>query len=179
VHSAQPLASLCTGDWWNNGNFGQYRNKTGCFGCTASCLFTLCSVCVSALQNVFSNNLCESTTQWETCQIFKGQTVGALLAWAPIIKAAVSKWWWCTQIMGKHHLRVFVDWKPKVKGSAALWRGKKVKQSHYRPEQAQRVDRGIVLTFHDLGARRGVSAALRSSCFTPGKDPVPTVQEAG
>jgi hypothetical protein len=32
---------------------------------------------------------------------------------------------------------------------------KKVKQSHYRPEQAQRVGRGIALLFRDLGARRG------------------------
>jgi hypothetical protein len=31
----------------------------------------------------------------------------------------------------------------------------KVKQSHYRPEQAQRVGRGIALLFRDLGARRG------------------------
>jgi hypothetical protein len=28
------------------------------------------------------------------------------------------------------------------------------KQSRYRPEQAQRVDRGIALPFRDLGARR-------------------------
>jgi hypothetical protein len=31
----------------------------------------------------------------------------------------------------------------------------KVKLSRYRPEQAQRVDRGIALPFLDLGARRG------------------------
>jgi hypothetical protein len=30
----------------------------------------------------------------------------------------------------------------------------KVKLSRYRPEQAQRVDRGITLLFLDLGARR-------------------------
>jgi hypothetical protein len=49
----------------------------------------------------------------------------------------------------------------------------KVKQSGYRPEQAQRVDRGIALPFRDLGVRRGVWGS------TPGKDPVPIVQEAG
>jgi hypothetical protein len=32
---------------------------------------------------------------------------------------------------------------------------KNVKQSRYRPEQAQRVNRGIALPFRDLGARRG------------------------
>jgi hypothetical protein len=31
----------------------------------------------------------------------------------------------------------------------------KVKQSRYRPEQAQRVDRGTALSFLDPGARRG------------------------
>jgi hypothetical protein len=31
----------------------------------------------------------------------------------------------------------------------------KVKESCYRPEQAQRVDRGIALSFLDPGARRG------------------------
>jgi hypothetical protein len=31
----------------------------------------------------------------------------------------------------------------------------KIKQSHFRPEQAQRVDRYIALSFRDLGARRG------------------------
>jgi hypothetical protein len=37
---------------------------------------------------------------------------------------------------------------------------KKVKQSHYRPEQAQRVGRGIALIFRDLGARRGWVVSL-------------------
>jgi hypothetical protein len=36
---------------------------------------------------------------------------------------------------------------------------KKVKQSRYRPEQAQRVDRGRALTFRDLGTRWGVWSA--------------------
>jgi hypothetical protein len=34
-------------------------------------------------------------------------------------------------------------------------REKKGKLSRYRPEQAQRVDRGIALSFRDPGARRG------------------------
>jgi hypothetical protein len=56
---------------------------------------------------------------------------------------------------------------------------KKVKQSRYRPEQAQMVDRGIALPFRDVGTRRGVWSASRPDRFTPGKDPVPTVQKAG
>ena len=45
---------------------------------------------------------------------------------------------------------------------------------------AQRVGRGIALLFHDRGTRRvwEVSVTLRP-LFTPGKDPVPIVQEAG
>ena len=56
----------------------------------------------------------------------------------------------------------------------------KVKFSRYRPGVAQRVDRGIDLLFHDRGTRRGwvVSSTPRPH-FTPGKDPVPILQEAG
>ena len=56
----------------------------------------------------------------------------------------------------------------------------KVKWSRYRPGVAQRVGRGIALLFHDHGTRREwvVSSTPRSN-FTPGKDPVPIVQEAG
>ena len=45
---------------------------------------------------------------------------------------------------------------------------------------AQRVGRGIALLFHDRVTRRGwvVSSTPRSH-FTPGKDPVPILQEAG
>ena len=59
-------------------------------------------------------------------------------------------------------------------------KGKKVKWSRYRPSVAQRVGRGIVLLFHDRGTRRGwvVSSTPRPH-FTPGKDPVPILQEAG
>ena len=55
-----------------------------------------------------------------------------------------------------------------------------VKWSRYRPGVAQRVGRGIALLFHDRGTRRGwvVSSTPRPH-FTPGKDQVPTAQEAG
>jgi hypothetical protein len=36
-----------------------------------------------------------------------------------------------------------------------LGKNVKVKQSRYKPELAYRVDRGVALSFHDLGARRG------------------------
>jgi len=57
---------------------------------------------------------------------------------------------------------------------------KKVKWSRYRPGVAQRVGRGIALLLHDHGTRRGwvVSSTPRPH-FTPGKDPVPILQEAG
>jgi len=45
---------------------------------------------------------------------------------------------------------------------------------------AQRVDRGIALLFHDRGTRRGwVVSSTPQPHFTPGKDPVPILQEAG
>ena len=55
-----------------------------------------------------------------------------------------------------------------------------VKWSRCRPGVAQRVGRGIALLFHDRGTRRGwvVSSTPRPH-FTPGKDPVPILQEAG
>jgi hypothetical protein len=45
---------------------------------------------------------------------------------------------------------------------------------------AQRVGRGIAILFHDRGTRGGwvVSSTPRPH-FTPGKDPVPILQEAG
>ena len=66
-------------------------------------------------------------------------------------------------------------WRPQ------LLRGRsEVKWSRYRTGVAQRVGRGIALLFHDRGTRRGwvVSSAPRPH-FTPGKDPVPILQEAG
>ena len=56
----------------------------------------------------------------------------------------------------------------------------KVKWSRYRLGVAQRVGRGIALLFHDRGTRRGwvVSSTPRPH-FTPGKDTVPILQEAG
>ena len=55
-----------------------------------------------------------------------------------------------------------------------------VKCSRYRPGVAQKVGRGIALLFHDCGTRRGwvVSSTPRPH-FTPGKDPVTILQEAG
>ena len=56
----------------------------------------------------------------------------------------------------------------------------KVKWSRYRPGVAQRVGRGIALLFHDQGTRRGwVASSTPRPQFTPGKDPVPILQEAG
>jgi len=57
---------------------------------------------------------------------------------------------------------------------------KKVKWPRYRPDVAQRVCTGIALLFHNRGTRRGwvVSSTPRPH-FTPGKDPVSILQEAG
>jgi hypothetical protein len=44
---------------------------------------------------------------------------------------------------------------------------------------AYRGSRGVALTFHDHGTRRGEGSASRPGRFAPGKDPVPILQEAG
>jgi len=45
---------------------------------------------------------------------------------------------------------------------------------------AQRVGRGIALFFHDRGTRRGLVVSITPRPhFTPRKDPVPILQEAG
>ena len=49
----------------------------------------------------------------------------------------------------------------------------------YRPT-VHRGSTGIALPFHDLGTRRGWGDSVMSRpLFTPGKEPVPIVQEAG
>jgi hypothetical protein len=45
--------------------------------------------------------------------------------------------------------------------------------------KALRGSRGIALLIFNLGTRRDVWPAQRPGRFTPGKDPVPIVQEAG
>ena len=82
---------------------------------------------------------------------------------------------------------VFVTCVPSRNEEAFVWKSIwshaikiKVKWSRYRPGVAQRVGRGIALLFHDRGTRRGwvVSSTPRPH-FTPEKDPVPILQEAG
>jgi len=56
---------------------------------------------------------------------------------------------------------------------------KKVKWSRYRPGVALRIGRGVALLFHDHGTRRWwVVRSTPQQHFTPGKDPVPILQEA-
>ena len=56
----------------------------------------------------------------------------------------------------------------------------KVKFSRCRPGVAQRVGRATTLLFHDRGTRRGwVVRSTPRPNFTPEKDPVPIIQEAG
>ena len=61
-----------------------------------------------------------------------------------------------------------------------IYKGKKIKWSRYRPGVAQRVGTGIALLFHGRSTRRGwmVSSTPRPH-FTPRKDPVHILQEAG
>ena len=56
----------------------------------------------------------------------------------------------------------------------------KVKWSRYRFGVAQRVSRGIAILFHDRSTRSWwMVSSTPGPHFTPGKDPVPILQEAG
>jgi hypothetical protein len=56
----------------------------------------------------------------------------------------------------------------------------KVNFSRYRPVVAQRLGKGLALLFHDHGTRRvGVVSLTPRPLFTPEKDPITIVQEAG
>jgi len=69
-----------------------------------------------------------------------------------------------------------VELAPKIDSPCTV----KIMWRRYRPGVAQRVGRVIALLFHDPGTRRGwvVSSTPRPQ-FTPGKYPVPILQEAG
>jgi len=61
-----------------------------------------------------------------------------------------------------------------------IYKLKKIKCSRYRPGVSQRVGRGIALLLHDHGTRsRWVVSSTPRPHFTPGKVPVPILQEAG
>jgi len=77
-------------------------------------------------------------------------------------------------------IRYTLDLATGFPGKRYIYIFKKVKFSRYRPSVAQRMGRGIALPFHDRGTRRGwvVSSTPRPH-FTPRKDPVPILQEAG
>ena len=65
-------------------------------------------------------------------------------------------------------------------GQSLLKYSKKLNWSRYRPGCGPGVGRGIALLFNDHGTRRGwVVCSTPRPYFTPGKDPVPIVQEAG
>ena len=69
---------------------------------------------------------------------------------------------------GSKHVKLKEVKCPPCTGTEALYR-----------RTAHRGSRGIALPFHDHGTRGGEGSASRSGRFTPGKDPVPIVQEAG
>ena len=69
---------------------------------------------------------------------------------------------------------------PTLKLLSEISKKKKIKWSRYRPSVTQRAGRGIALLFNNRGTRRGrVISSTPRPHFTPGKDPVPILQEAG
>jgi hypothetical protein len=66
--------------------------------------------------------------------------------------------------------------------STVPWYNRYVPKVKFTPctgRTAHRGSRGIALLFHDHGTRRGLGVSVTPRpLFTPGKDPVPIVQEA-
>jgi len=91
------------------------------------------------------------------------------------VEMVLAEWFWHKWAV---HLLVVLE--RKVVYSVKVKVKVKVKWSHYRPGVAQRVGRGIALLFHDHGTRRGwVVSSTTWPHFTPGKDLVSILQEAG
>jgi len=81
---------------------------------------------------------------------------------------------------GKHQIRQGPHPSIRCHTADILQVKKKVKWSRYRPGVAQRVGRGIALFFNDSGTRRvWVVSSTPRPHFTPRKDTVPILQEAG
>jgi len=87
---------------------------------------------------------------------------------------------WCFKILSDWYIRIYIYIYIYIYIHTYIHTHIKVKWSRYRPVVAQKVGRGIALLFDDRGTRRGwvVSNTPRPH-FTPGKEPVPILQEAG
>jgi hypothetical protein len=111
---------------------------------------------------------CEFITS--LCSRFFGTTRAYCLLHVPIT--------WCTCIL--LDARAYCLMHVPIAWCTCLLLDASANLSRYRLGVAQSVGRGIALLFHDLGTRRcwTVSRTPRPQ-FTPGKDPVPIVQEAG
>ena len=87
--------------------------------------------------------------------------------WPTLRECSVLGWWGCSKC---HHFC------KKVKVKSTLVQALRLCTRH----TAHRGSRGIVLPFHDYGTRRGWGVSVMPwPLFTPGKKPVPIVQEAG
>ena len=105
---------------------------------------------------------------WTTCVSPAHRAMECVLENGEMIGPAVLKYWLYGSLSRAEYC-----------GSCYCFRVE-VKWSRYRPDVTQRVGRGVALLFHNRGTRRGrvVSSTPRPH-FTPGKDPVPILQEAG
>ena len=155
------------------------------------------------------NNVVLTIAQWLTCYVTNRNVGGSIpasvsgffinikffrLHYGPGVDSASNKN--CVRLTTYHHpvplslnLGTLTSWNPLASPPPGPVTGLlyiyiyikvKIKWSRYRPGVAQRVGRGIALLFHDRGTRREwvVSSTPRPH-FTPGKDPVLILQEAG
>jgi len=86
----------------------------------------------------------------------------------------------CSSIKRGFEKSQTLSWKHQKSAHVYVYKGKGKVRSRYRPGVAQKVARGIALLLHDRGARRvWVVSSTSRPHFTPGKDPVPILQQAG
>jgi len=136
-------------------------------GCTANCDY-------AHMQNVALSRHVHRTYKWHSTNLLRLQAedemtnITQVMAWQTL----------CTVYRGNLHLNTPANALPVNTLHSRL--KKKVKWFRYRPGVAQRVGKGIAPFFHDRGTRRGwVVSSMPWPHFTPGKDPVPILQEAG
>ena len=118
----------------------------------------------------------------QKCQILSCDTLVAN------VRTDITKFYRIHGTFIKTWISNFAEWEvpSKIRNTQLLKRAislccnNKVKWSRYRPGVAQMLGRCIPLLFHDRGTRRGwMFSSTPRPHFTPGKDPVPMLQEAG
>ena len=106
--------------------------------------------------------------------VLPGEGLLKLCNHVPFFKSYCCMFWLFKEFQNSEHVNI----KALISLNTSL--AVKGKVIRYRPGVAQGVGRGIAVLFHDRGTRRGWVVSITPwPHFTPEKDPVPILQEAG